>query len=86
MPDVLDLFFPANGPLRKAAQGDSDAPAVKAAQARAAANPSGIDMAAEAQKAAVRNKVPSATQGASSTPVTSGTAKRDHYAPKSSQK
>lgn len=86
MGKLTDLLFPAAGPLRKAAEGDSDAEAVKAAQSRAAANPSGIDMAAEAQKAAARNKVPSATQGASSTPVTPGTAKRDHYAPKSSQK
>jgi len=86
MANILDLFFPAAKPLRDAASGGdstaaSDA-ASKAATARAAANPSGIDVAAEAQKAAARAKTPVSTQGPSSTPVSSGGGTRDHYKPR----
>lgn len=102
MPNILeDVFFPAGSVLRKAATSSTDVGADKAASetanARAAQNPSGIDMAAEAQKAAARSGVgpkikdtplvkprtaPTATQGAGSTPVSPGTASRDHYKPR----
>lgn len=75
---LSDVLFPAGETLRKVASGDiftepvgADKGASAQANQRARRNPSGIDMAAEAQKAAQRAGVgkPKA-------------ATRDHYAPR----
>lgn len=86
MPNFLsDLLFPAAKPLKAAASTASpDAAASQKANAAAQANP-GIDVAAEAQKAAARAKAPTATQGNAPTPITPGKATRDHYAPRGQQ-
>ncbi len=77
-----DVVFPAAGVLKRLATGTPDASASQQANARAAANPSGIDMQAEAAKAAARAKA-AAPQTAPSTPATT-TGTRDHYTPRGS--
>jgi hypothetical protein len=101
---LSDILFPVGATLRKVASGDvfgdksgpvgADKAASATANQNARRNPSGIDMAAEAQKAAQRAGVgkakampkpsasPVSTQGASSTPISSGAATRDHYTPR----
>lgn len=78
--DFLDAVFPVARVLRDVAEGrvfsgdsvGADTGASRAAMRRAKSNPSGIDMAAEAQKAAVRAGVAKAP----------APAKRDHYKPR----
>jgi hypothetical protein len=81
MAGIFDKLFPAAKPLKAAAQGTEQAPPKPIPPGE-----QGIDVAAEAQKAAARAKAaPVSTQPATSTPITDGTAKRDHYAPRGNQ-
>lgn len=66
---LRDFLFPARQPLREAAEGPDPNAASKAATARAASNPSGIDVAAEAQKAAARTLPKPAASAATAAPV-----------------
>ncbi len=79
-PSWTDVFMPAGKVLRDAAQG-TDSDSSDQAIARAKANPSGVDVAALAQKAADKAKLPATT----ATPIDPGTAKRDHYTPRKNQ-
>jgi hypothetical protein len=93
---LSDVTFPVGGLLKKVAEGDvfgdpggpvgADNKASAAASQRARSNPSGIDMQAEAQKAAQRAGVAGNTPGqrlTKSTGFAPNAAPRDHYAPRS---
>lgn len=102
---LSDILFPVGKVLRDVAEGNvfgdpggpvgADNAASKTANQNARRNPSGIDMQAEAQKAAARARRPApaaapARRAAPAAPATptpstpSDTSGRDHYAPKSS--
>lgn len=79
-----DVVFPAAGVLKRLATGKSDPgndqAASQAANDRAKANPSGVDMQAEAAKAAARAKVPAPAPAPAPAPNPANS--KDHYTPK----
>lgn len=81
-----DVVFPAAGVLKRIATGQSDPgndqAASQAANTRAAKNPSGVDMAAEAAKAAARAKVPAPKVATPAAPATPASNSKDHYTPR----
>jgi hypothetical protein len=76
MPNILsDILFPAAKPLKNAAQGNPPAPPTPVPPGQA-----GIDVAAEAQKAAARAKAAAPPKAVPAAPNPANS--KDHYAPR----